>query len=92
MLNDATAAKQIRQARCHHRSAPHRDFRGAAVRSFADDTGSPTTEADSTGNSVSLEEEMIKVADTQAQYPGRRPISIPRRINMMRTAIGKPGG
>ena len=36
-------------------------------------------------------QEMIKVSDTQAAVPGRRPISTPRRIDMMKTAIGTTG-
>ena len=47
------------------------------------------TEVDTTpsGNSVSLEEEMMKVADTQAQYQTASNI-YSKAIGMMRTAIG----
>ena len=41
---------------------------------------------DQTGNSVSVEEEMIKVADTQAQYQAATNIYA-KAISMMRTAI-----
>ena len=49
------------------------------------------TEAETSpgGNSVSLEEEMIKVADTQAQYQAASNI-YSKTIGMMRTAIGSP--
>ena len=40
------------------------------------------------GNSVSLEEEMIKVADTQAQYQAATNLYA-KAIGMMKTAIGK---
>ena len=41
---------------------------------------------DQTGNSVSVEEEMMKVADTQAQYQAVTDIYA-KSISMMRTAI-----
>ena len=41
---------------------------------------------DQTGNSVSVEEEMMKVADTQAQYQAATNIYA-KAISMMRTAI-----
>jgi flagellar basal-body rod protein FlgB len=40
-----------------------------------------------TGNSVSLEEEMIKVADTQSQYQAASNLYA-KTVGMMRTAIG----
>jgi flagellar basal-body rod protein FlgB len=43
------------------------------------------------GNSVSLEQEMIKVADTQAQYQAATNIYA-KTIGMMKTAIGRGGG
>ena len=43
---------------------------------------------DQTGNSVSVEEEMMKVADTQAQYQAATNIYA-KAISMMRTAIDK---
>jgi flagellar basal-body rod protein FlgB len=45
------------------------------------------TETTETGNSVSLEEEMIKVADTQAQYQTAANL-YSKAVGMMRTAIG----
>ncbi|HEV2562417.1 MAG TPA: flagellar basal body rod protein FlgB [Rhizomicrobium sp.] len=54
--------------------------------SFAD-TESADTQANPTGNSVSLEEEMIKVADTQAQYQAAANL-YSKAIGLLRTAIG----
>lgn len=44
-------------------------------------------EANPTGNTVSLEEEMIKVADTQAQYQAASNL-YSKAIGLLRTAIG----
>ena len=49
----------------------------------------PDTEASMTGNTVSLEAEMIKVADTQAQYQAATNL-YSKALSMMRTAIGSP--
>lgn len=54
------------------------------------DTTAPDTEANPTGNTVSLEQEMIKVADTQAQYQAATNL-YSKAVDMLRTAIGKPG-
>jgi flagellar basal-body rod protein FlgB len=54
------------------------------------DTSAPDTEANPTGNTVSLEQEMIKVADTQAQYQAAANL-YSKAINLLRTAIGRPG-
>jgi flagellar basal-body rod protein FlgB len=45
-------------------------------------------ETDPTGNSVSLEEEMIKVADTKSQYEAAANL-YGKTLTMMKTAIGK---
>jgi flagellar basal-body rod protein FlgB len=50
---------------------------------------SPDTEASITGNTVSLEAEMIKVADTQAQFQAATNL-YGKALSMMRTAIGNP--
>ena len=47
----------------------------------------PDTESNPTGNTVSLEAEMIKVADTQAQYQTATNL-YSKALQMMRTAIG----
>jgi len=49
----------------------------------------PDTEAGITGNTVSLEAEMIKVADTQAQFQAATNL-YSKALSMMRTAIGNP--
>ena len=54
--------------------------------SDADITQTPAAPGE---NSVSIEEEMIKVADTQAQYQAASNLYA-KAINMMRTAIGQP--
>jgi flagellar basal-body rod protein FlgB len=46
--------------------------------------------ANGSGNTVAIEEEMIKVADTQAQYQAAANI-YSKAISMMRTAIGHGG-
>jgi len=67
----------------HIALSPH----GAAA--FAgEDT--PDIESNPSGNSVSLEEEMIKVADTQAQFQAATNLYA-KAIDMMKTAIGKTG-
>jgi flagellar basal-body rod protein FlgB len=49
-----------------------------------------SNEAGQSGNAVSVEEEMMKVADTQAQYQAATNIYA-KAINMMRTAIDRSG-
>lgn len=44
--------------------------------------------ADASGNTVSLEQEMIKVAETQAQFQAATNLYA-KALGMMRTAIGK---
>jgi flagellar basal-body rod protein FlgB len=55
-----------------------------------DSTDSPDIEAAPNGNSVSLEEEMIKVSQTQAQFQAATNL-YSKALSMMRTAIGKSG-
>jgi flagellar basal-body rod protein FlgB len=50
---------------------------------------SPDTEASITGNTVSLEAEMMKVSDTQAQFQAASNL-YSKALSMMRTAIGNP--
>jgi flagellar basal-body rod protein FlgB len=54
------------------------------------DVDTPDVESTPTGNSVSLEQEMIKVADTQAQFQAATNLYA-KAIDMMKTAIGKTG-
>lgn len=50
---------------------------------------SADTQANPTGNTVGLEQEMIKVADTQAQYQAASSLYA-KAVAMTRTAIGQP--
>lgn len=54
------------------------------------DVASPDTEANPTGNTVSLENEMIRVSDTQAEYQAASNLYA-KAIDMMKTAIGHGG-
>lgn len=68
--------------------------RHIAIRSASDGYGveeKSDVTATPNGNSVSLEQQMIKVADTQAQYQAATNIYA-KAITMMKTAIGKGGG
>ncbi len=51
---------------------------------------SPDIEATSTGASVSLEQEMIKVSETQAEFQAATNL-YSKSLSMMRTALGKSG-
>ncbi|HWU56506.1 MAG TPA: hypothetical protein VN175_13445, partial [Rhizomicrobium sp.] len=52
-----------------------------------EDHETPDQETSPNGNAVSLEVEMIKVADTQAQYAAAANL-YSKAITMMKTAIG----
>ena len=54
------------------------------------DFNSPDVEANPSGNSVSLEQEMIRVSDTQAEYQAASNLYA-KAIDMMKTAIGHGG-
>lgn len=60
------------------------------VDSGFEDTPSNEAEAGPSGNSVSIEEEMMKVADTQAQYQAATNLYA-KAVSMMRTAIDRSG-
>ena len=59
----------------------------ADTTSSFENTDSPDTEASPTGNTVSLEQEMIKVSDTQAQFQAATNLYA-KAMTMMKTAIG----
>ena len=63
---------------------------GPPGQSQFDSADSPDVVASPNGNSVSLEEEMIKVSDTQAQFQAAANL-YSKALSLMRTAIGKPG-
>ena len=54
------------------------------------DVSSPDVAANPTGNTVSLEQEMIRVSDTQAEYQAASNLYA-KAMSMMRTAIGHGG-
>ena len=54
------------------------------------DFASPDGAANPNGNSVSLEQEMIRVSDTQAEYQAASNLYA-KAIDMMKTAIGRGG-
>jgi len=53
-----------------------------------EDHETPDQESDPNGNAVSLEVEMIKVAETQAQYQAAANLYA-KAVTMMKTAIGR---
>ena len=54
------------------------------------DYNAPDVEANPSGNTVSLEQEMIRVSDTQAEYQAASNLYA-KAVNMMKTAIGHGG-
>lgn len=64
----------------------HIAIRTSANAGYSEDV-SADTEANPTGNTVSLEQEMIKVADTQAQFQAASNLYA-KAVGMLRTAIG----
>jgi flagellar basal-body rod protein FlgB len=68
---------------------PHHISITGSQSSGFDGQDSPDTEASITGNTVSLEAEMIKVSETQAQFAAATNL-YSKAISMMRTAIGNP--
>lgn len=54
------------------------------------DVASPDVAASPNGNTVSLENEMIRVSDTQAEYQAASNLYA-KAIDMMKTAIGRGG-
>ncbi|HTQ14869.1 MAG TPA: flagellar basal body rod protein FlgB [Rhizomicrobium sp.] len=68
---------------------PHHIAIAPDTTSSFENQDSPDTEANPTGNTVSLEEEMIKVADVQGQYAAATNLYA-KMMRMMRTAVGAP--
>jgi len=65
-----------------------RHIEGTAVASSGfQDITSPDTLSNPAGNTVSLDDEMIKVANTQAQYQAAANL-YSKAVNLLRTAIG----
>ncbi|HEY4125347.1 MAG TPA: flagellar basal body rod protein FlgB [Rhizomicrobium sp.] len=67
--------------------AHHIAIQASSETSGFTDYAAPDVEASLNGNSVSLEGEMMKMADTQASYQAATNI-YSKAIDMMRTAIG----
>ncbi|HVW72719.1 MAG TPA: hypothetical protein VHC39_03700, partial [Rhizomicrobium sp.] len=59
----------------------------SSTSSAFEDQASPDTESNPNGNAVSLEQEMIKVSDTQAQFQAAANIYA-KAMTLMKTAIG----
>ena len=59
----------------------------SSTSSAFEDRAAPDTEASPNGNAVSLEMEMIKVSDTQAQFQAAANLYA-KTITLMKTAIG----
>ena len=69
-------------------NARHIEIKSASSTKF-DDFESRDVESNPNGNAVSLEAEMIKVSDTQAQFQAAANIYA-KAMTMMKTAIGAP--
>src|SRR5271167_16115 len=78
------AASQLIVTDPRHISLP-----ATAGKSSFEDVEVRDTAANPDGNSVSLEQEMIKVSDTQAQFQAATNL-YSKAMSMMRTAIGQP--
>jgi flagellar basal-body rod protein FlgB len=63
----------------------------APVSGGFDSAETPDISATPNGNSVSLEQEMIKVSDTQGQFQAASNLYA-KAMQLMRTALGKPNG
>ena len=65
----------------------HIDITPSSPESYTD-MPTPDVESNPNGNSVSLEAEMIKVSDTQAQFQAATNLYA-KAVSLMRTALGK---
>ncbi|MEJ0027394.1 MAG: flagellar basal body rod protein FlgB [Rhizomicrobium sp.] len=88
ILKDSTAPSQFQGGMAttdpRHISLSHSG--GADYTDF----NSPDAEANPSGNTVSLEQEMIRVSDTQAEFQAASNLYA-KAIDMMKTAIGHGG-
>ncbi|MDE2182300.1 MAG: flagellar basal body rod protein FlgB [Alphaproteobacteria bacterium] len=87
VLRKATAASRTPAGSLAVTDPRHIGIKGAGDSGF-DTFSAPDQAANSTGNTVSLEEEMIKVSDTQAQFQAATNLYA-KALGMMRTAIGR---
>jgi flagellar basal-body rod protein FlgB len=79
----ATTAGSLTTTDPHHIAASRRN-------GGFEETEGADVEVSPTGNAVSLEAQMIKVAETQAEYQAAANLYA-KAIAMTKTAIGKPG-
>jgi flagellar basal-body rod protein FlgB len=70
-------------------NARHISLTGSSTGRF-EDFASPDVESSPNGNAVSLENQMIKVSDTQAQFAAAANLYA-KAMSMMKTAIGRGG-
>ncbi|HEY0302017.1 MAG TPA: flagellar basal body rod protein FlgB [Rhizomicrobium sp.] len=84
ILKGATAAPQFRGGMTTT-DPRHISLKPAGAAAFGD-FASPDVASNPNGNSVSLEQEMIRVADTQAEYQAASNLYA-KAIDMMKTAI-----
>ena len=85
-LNFDDAMKSISGAAMTTTNARHIAMSPTSAGAF-EDQATPDTEASPNGNAVSLEMEMIKVSDTQAQFQAASNLYA-KAMTMMKTAIG----
>ena len=85
ILNDATPMTQA--GGTMRTTDPRHIAIGLTPPSKFDDVETHDVEANPNGNSVSLEQEMIKVADTQAQFQAAANLYA-KAMTLMKTAIG----
>ncbi len=85
ILNDSTASPQFQggMATTDPRHISLTPGKGADYTDFS----SPDGEANPSGNTVSLEQEMIRVSDTQAEFQAASNLYA-KAVNMMKIAIG----
>jgi len=86
LLRDTTNTQQMTSS-LRTTDARHIALQSSAETGGFTDYAAPDVEASLNGNSVSLEGEMMKMADTQASYQAATNI-YSKAVDMMRTAIG----
>ena len=82
-----TLKSEVRGGRMITTNARHINIAPSRISKF-EDYETPDQEANPNGNAVSLEQEMIKVSETQAQFAAAANIYA-KTITMMKTAIGR---
>ena len=80
-MKDATSSSTLMTTNARHIAL------SSSTSSAFEDQATPDSEANPNGNAVSLEMEMIKVSDTQAQFQAASNLYA-KAMTMMKTAIG----